>query len=127
MYMLWTSLGCLILSINSIVWNDNVINSAPVWCDISKTSDHLLCLVTMLTNRCAGSRYLIGASVGIPASSLCIIRRLYYMTKLQTISIEKEEVNLLPSCTRRILPEPQSRGDVNSWLMYRLESGSHAL
>ncbi|KAG8218927.1 pheromone A receptor-domain-containing protein [Butyriboletus roseoflavus] len=70
--MLWTSLGCLIFFVNSVVWNDNVINWAPVWCDIS-------------------SRYIIGASVGIPASSLCIIRRLYYMTKLQTISIGKAE------------------------------------
>ena len=49
----------------------------------------------ILTSCCLGSRYLIGASVGIPASSLCIIRRLYYMTKLQTVSIGKEEVKLL--------------------------------
>ncbi|KAF8437132.1 pheromone A receptor-domain-containing protein [Boletus edulis BED1] len=38
MYMLWTSLGCLILFVNSILWNDNVMNWAPVWCDISKTT-----------------------------------------------------------------------------------------
>ncbi|KAF8138793.1 pheromone A receptor-domain-containing protein [Boletus edulis] len=63
MYMLWTSLGCLILFVNSILWNDNVMNWAPVWCDIS-------------------ARYLIGASVGIPASSLCMTRRLYYVTKI---------------------------------------------
>ncbi|KAF8550488.1 pheromone receptor [Imleria badia] len=72
MYMLWTSLGCLILFVNSVARNDNVINWAPVWCDIS-------------------AHYLIGASVGIPASSFCIIRRLYYMTKLETISVKKEE------------------------------------
>lgn len=35
MYMLWTCFGCLILFINSVVWNNNVMNSAPVWCDMS--------------------------------------------------------------------------------------------
>ncbi|KAG9317744.1 putative fungal pheromoneG-protein-coupled receptor [Chiua virens] len=70
--MLWTSFGCLLLFINSIVWNDNVTNWAPVWCDI-----------------CA--HFLVGASVGIPASALCVIRRLYYMTKLQRISVEDAE------------------------------------
>ena len=74
-----------------------------------------------------GARYLIGGSVGIPASSLCIIRRLYYMTKLETISVEKEEVNLLPWRTRRMMPMPPDRRDAKSWLMYRLESGFHAL
>ncbi|KIM57935.1 hypothetical protein SCLCIDRAFT_129409 [Scleroderma citrinum Foug A] len=72
MYMIWTGFGCLILFINSIVWKDNVTNWAPVWCDIA-------------------SRYLIGGSVGIPASSLCITRRLYYITKLQSLSQESKE------------------------------------
>ena len=36
MYMAWTGLGCLIQCINSIVWNKNMINRAPVYCDIGK-------------------------------------------------------------------------------------------
>ncbi|KIK89782.1 hypothetical protein PAXRUDRAFT_831769 [Paxillus rubicundulus Ve08.2h10] len=72
MYMIWTSLGCLIMFVNSIVWNDNVVNWAPVWCDIS-------------------SRYIVGASIGIPASALCITRRLYYIMKLQSLSYGKKE------------------------------------
>ncbi|KAF8841556.1 STE3-like pheromone receptor [Paxillus ammoniavirescens] len=72
MYMIWTSLGCLIMFVNSIVWNDNVVNWAPVWCDIS-------------------SRYIVGASIGIPASALCINRRLYYIVKLQSLSYGKKE------------------------------------
>ncbi|KAG6329810.1 hypothetical protein ID866_9278 [Astraeus odoratus] len=72
MYMIWASLGCLILGVNSIVWKDNVINWAPVWCDIS-------------------SRYIVGANVGIPASSLCIIRRLYYITKAQSLSQDRQD------------------------------------
>ncbi|KIJ69818.1 hypothetical protein HYDPIDRAFT_77298 [Hydnomerulius pinastri MD-312] len=66
MCMAWTGLTCLILCINSIVWNDNVVNSAPVWCDIT-------------------SHFLIGSSAGIPACALCIIRGLYRITKLDFI------------------------------------------
>ena len=36
LYMIWTGIGCLIGFINSIVWNRNVGNWAPVWCDICK-------------------------------------------------------------------------------------------
>ncbi|KAL4076381.1 STE3-like pheromone receptor [Scleroderma citrinum] len=72
MYTMWTSFGCLILFINSVVWKDNVINWAPVWCDIA-------------------SHYLIGASTGIPASSLCIVRQLFRITKLETLSQERND------------------------------------
>jgi len=34
LYMLWTGTACLIQFVNSIVWNGNAINWAPVWCDI---------------------------------------------------------------------------------------------
>lgn len=34
LYMIWAGISCLNLFINSIIWNDNVINSAPIWCDI---------------------------------------------------------------------------------------------
>ena len=34
MYMVWTALGCLVHFVDSIVWNGNAINWAPVWCDI---------------------------------------------------------------------------------------------
>ncbi|KAH7926791.1 STE3-like pheromone receptor [Leucogyrophana mollusca] len=75
MYMAWTSLGCLFQCINSIVWNDNVVNRAPVWCDIS-------------------ARYIIGTSVAIPASSLCIIRRLYRIALMQSVERTKRERRL---------------------------------
>jgi pheromone a factor receptor len=32
--MVWTALGCLNQFINSVVWNKDVINRAPIWCDI---------------------------------------------------------------------------------------------
>lgn len=34
MFMTWAALGCLVYFVDSIVWRGNVINWAPVWCDI---------------------------------------------------------------------------------------------
>ncbi|KAJ7353546.1 GPCR fungal pheromone mating factor, partial [Mycena albidolilacea] len=34
-YMMWASLACLNQFVNSLVWADDSINRAPVWCDIS--------------------------------------------------------------------------------------------
>ena len=34
LYLAWVGLECLILGINSIIWNHNTVNWAPVWCDI---------------------------------------------------------------------------------------------
>jgi len=90
MYLIWTSFGCLILFINSIVWKDNVTNWAPVWCDIGTSLSILFLFVVTGLNPV--SYYLIGGNAGIPASSLCIIRRLYYITKLQSLSRESKKV-----------------------------------
>lgn len=67
LYMIWTGLSCLIQFINSIVWRSNVINWAPVWCDIS-------------------TKFMIGASVAIPACSLCINRRLYHIASVSSVT-----------------------------------------
>jgi pheromone a factor receptor len=32
--MFWASLACLNAFINSVVWRDNVADSAPAWCDV---------------------------------------------------------------------------------------------
>ncbi|KAF8055252.1 pheromone receptor Rcb2 B44 [Lyophyllum atratum] len=71
-YMFWASLACLNQFINSVVWADNAINSAPIWCDIS-------------------IRIMLGASVGLPAASLCINRRLYHIASVQSVSIGRAE------------------------------------
>ncbi|OSD03755.1 B mating type pheromone receptor [Trametes coccinea BRFM310] len=72
MYMLWASLASLVEFVDSIVWNGSLKDAAPVWCDIS-------------------TKFLIGAGVGIPASSLCIARRLYKITSVSTVSVTRKE------------------------------------
>ena len=44
-YMIWTSLACLVQFVNSIMWRDTALDLAPVWCDICKFSNHV-CLVS---------------------------------------------------------------------------------
>ncbi|KAG1750492.1 GPCR fungal pheromone mating factor, partial [Suillus paluster] len=71
-YMFWGGISCLIQFVNSIVWHNNVLNVAPVWCDIS-------------------TKLFIGASVGLPASALCISRRLYTIAVIKTVSVTRED------------------------------------
>ncbi|TDL19569.1 putative pheromone receptor STE3.2 [Rickenella mellea] len=72
MYIIWTAASCLILFVNSIVWHNNAIDKAPVWCDIS-------------------GRILLGYGTAIPACGLCIQRRLYLATRI-TITNQKEKM-----------------------------------
>lgn len=72
LYMAWTAIACLNQFINSIVWNGNAINWAPVWCDIS-------------------ARIIVGTAVAIPAASLCINRRLYHIASVKSVTITRAE------------------------------------
>ncbi|KAF9007984.1 pheromone A receptor-domain-containing protein [Cyathus striatus] len=65
LYMAWTAIACLVLFINSIIWDGNTFNHSPVWCDIT-------------------SKIIIGISVAIPAASLCINRRLYHIASVRS-------------------------------------------
>ncbi|KAM6493088.1 Pheromone A receptor domain containing protein [Amanita muscaria] len=74
LYMAWTGIACLIQFINSIVWNGNAYNPAPLaaWCDIS-------------------TRIMIGTTVAIPAASLCINRRLYHIACVKSVTHSRAE------------------------------------
>ncbi|TFK87807.1 fungal pheromone STE3G-protein-coupled receptor [Polyporus arcularius HHB13444] len=67
-FIFWTFLGCLNQLVNSIVWRNNALNVAPIWCDIS-------------------TRIIIAASVGIPAASLSINRRLYLISRCRAATV----------------------------------------
>ncbi|EJD43551.1 STE3-domain-containing protein [Auricularia subglabra TFB-10046 SS5] len=69
--MIWTVIGCIIYLVDSIIWYGKLHNPAPVWCDIA-------------------SKLLVGLSVAIPLSSLCINRRLYNIARMQTVNIDKK-------------------------------------
>ncbi|KAF9029936.1 STE3-domain-containing protein [Hymenopellis radicata] len=66
-YMIWTTIGCFITFVNSIVWNGRFRDIAPVWCDISIYS------------------YNDGLNVSVPVCMLCISRRLYHIATLDPL------------------------------------------
>ncbi|TDL19573.1 pheromone receptor [Rickenella mellea] len=75
MYIIWTATSCLILFVNSLVWRNNAIDKAPVWCDIS-------------------GRILLGYGIAVPACGLCIQRRLYLATQI-VINNQKEKTKYI--------------------------------
>jgi hypothetical protein len=49
-FMIWTGLACLNQFVNSVVWHGNVINHAPIWCDICAYLPHFFPSITHLPN-----------------------------------------------------------------------------
>ncbi|TBU43027.1 putative fungal pheromoneG-protein-coupled receptor, partial [Dichomitus squalens] len=72
LYIFWVGGQCLFQAINVLVWRDNVINVAPVWCDIF-------------------IRFYIGASIGVCTASLVINRRLYHIANVSSVSITRAD------------------------------------
>ncbi|EJD43547.1 STE3-like pheromone receptor [Auricularia subglabra TFB-10046 SS5] len=68
--MIWTVIGCVIHLVNSIIWHESLANPNPTYCDIS-------------------TKILMGLSVAIPLSTLCINRRLYKIATTQTVVIDR--------------------------------------
>ncbi|KAF8332022.1 GPCR fungal pheromone mating factor [Cantharellus anzutake] len=59
----WSLVGCCVYFINSLLWQKNARNFAPVWCDIS-------------------SKLLVSLETGLSSSTLCISHQLFdIMTK----------------------------------------------
>lgn len=84
MYIFWTGLACLKFFIDSIIWDGNAINWAPVWCDIGARC-LMFDLDRLLTVSRLGTRIHIAAQIGIPAASLCINRRLANATRADRV------------------------------------------
>lgn len=72
MYMAWVGVACLIQCINAIVWNNNMIIRATVYCDIV-------------------TRIQVAMNVAIPACSLCINRRLYKIATTKAVMVTQSE------------------------------------
>jgi pheromone a factor receptor len=96
LYMVWTALACLNQFINSVVWNKNAINKAPVWCDICEvffskkiTPPHNQSNTINLLPYLEATRIIVGLSIALPAASLCITRHIYQITCLQSINLSK--------------------------------------
>src|SRR6266853_654559 len=86
--MAWTGLGCFIQCINSIIWNHNMIDRAPIYSDIGKLDNiahrHSLNYITVVHIQA-------GLNAAIPACSLCINRRLYKIATAKVVMATPSE------------------------------------
>ncbi|TDL16853.1 fungal pheromone STE3G-protein-coupled receptor [Rickenella mellea] len=65
---LWTATACLNQFVNSVIWHGNTRNFIPVFCDIS-------------------SRLMVAHFTALPASGLCMIRRLYHICSMKAFHL----------------------------------------
>ncbi|KAF8332005.1 pheromone A receptor-domain-containing protein [Cantharellus anzutake] len=72
LYIGWTFLACVIYLVNSIIWNESVVDVAPVWCDIT-------------------TKFTMGLGVAFPAVSLAINRRLYNIATMKHVVTSYKE------------------------------------
>lgn len=72
MYIMWAALSNLAWFINSIIWDGNFVDWAPVWCDIT-------------------IRLVLAVNIAIPATALCIQRRLYYIISDPVVTATRED------------------------------------
>ncbi|KAE9394723.1 fungal pheromone STE3G-protein-coupled receptor [Gymnopus androsaceus JB14] len=86
-YMAWTSIMGLINFVNSIVWAGNVLDVAPVWCDIS-------------------TRISLAGTYALPLGSMCIVRRLYLIASAKTAltRIERRRALIFDTIVCLIVP-----------------------
>ena len=63
--------------VNSIIWKDNTNDVAPVWCDLSESPSCLMRFVH--TDFKIATHIFLATNVALPACSLVITRRLYYI------------------------------------------------
>ena len=89
--MAWLGLTCLGLCINSIIWKGNTIDWAPVWCDICEFTRCLTEILKPLIIFFSVTRLFYGVTIGIPAASLCINRRLYSIASVRKVTISRAD------------------------------------
>ncbi|OBZ74837.1 Pheromone B alpha 3 receptor [Grifola frondosa] len=72
LYIFFVGTECLIKFINTVVWRNNAINWAPVYCDIT-------------------TRFRLAVSIGVCTASLIINRRLYKIATVSSVSISRSD------------------------------------
>ncbi|EGO24462.1 hypothetical protein SERLADRAFT_449243, partial [Serpula lacrymans var. lacrymans S7.9] len=75
LFVVWTSILCLVFSVNSIVWNNSMADVAPAWCDIS-------------------SRLITASTTGNQTALLCIVRCLYRIVTMKVMNQSSSEVRI---------------------------------
>ena len=96
-FILWVSGLCIGYGANTVVWRDNALNSAPIWCEICvfdffylPTWDAPLYVgLLMLFLVIRGS---VGGSVAVASCSLSIVRQLYHTVSPRRVVMSQKQV-----------------------------------
>jgi pheromone a factor receptor len=94
LYLGWTLVGCTVFLINSLVWAGNLHNPAPIWCDICKQA-RLKWFKHSINILVPATRLIVGLSIGVTASSLCINRQLYHAATVKSVSAFRDSVSTI--------------------------------
>lgn len=92
-FMIWSALSCLNKFVNSIVFAHGAVDSAPALCEICEFLRPMAADSFSPNVGFTATRITIGASIGIPAASLCINRRLYKIASVHAVTVNRAEVN----------------------------------
>jgi pheromone a factor receptor len=88
--LFWLFQHNLISFVNSLIWDGNVNNSAPVWCDISESLPlpRAKYLHTKATLHIPGSanKLQAGAGIALPATTLCLASFLEVTSRGQPVN-----------------------------------------
>lgn len=75
--LVWLLVCNLIQGVNSVVWAGNEVIRSPVWCDIGKGDYCPHAHLADIRSYDAATKVLLGALVALPATCLCLCRRLW--------------------------------------------------
>jgi len=106
LFIFWSGFSSLVWFVNSIVWDGNIVNWTPAWCDICEFRSLPKCFFflrvlggALKLVPCAlhvATRVAIATAVGIPASMLVIQRRLYFIVRRSATNETSAQVSFRP-------------------------------
>ena len=127
LWIFWTGTGGLVFFINGIMWHDDSVNRAPVWCDIGEYPVMLPKFCVYLQNHSA-SRFIHVQSLGILISTALLNHRVYKMLKLSIACISNVNVSFLAKCNTICSPDlliERENDGLRSWLRSRPTRNSY--
>ena len=101
-FILWVSALCIAYGANTVVWRDNALNSAPIWCEICVFAFFLLPiwdvpLYVGLMVLFPVIRAIMGGLVAAASCSLSIVRQLHRTVSPRRVVMSQKQVRAL--CT----------------------------
>lgn len=86
----WLFVVNMIYAINAIVWDANVNNPAPIWCDISELQNSLL-MLSRQTDIYLATKLIIGANTALPLATMCVCKHLALVSSKRVARLDHDD------------------------------------